>query len=200
MPGQQVQVAGDHLQQVIEVMGHAASQAADGFELLRLAQLVFGGGTRLHFGGHALFEVVGQLLTQTLGLHVFSGLGHDHQDPGRLLVIIGHGTVGQVHPDFFRHTVTQQLQRKVAVRQGATRQARVEYIAVEISDFRPAQFHRCAQQVRVPATGKHRITVVVNHVPQRPPEHHHRHGRCQQHLYGAAQAMGPRVNGPQRGG
>ena len=34
MPGQQVQVAGDHLQQIVEVVGHAARQATDGFELL----------------------------------------------------------------------------------------------------------------------------------------------------------------------
>ncbi|MNE72329.1 hypothetical protein D3C80_1682590 [compost metagenome] len=34
MPGQQVQVAGDHLQQIIEVMGHAPRQAANGLEFL----------------------------------------------------------------------------------------------------------------------------------------------------------------------
>ncbi|MNE59280.1 hypothetical protein D3C80_1543660 [compost metagenome] len=34
---QQVQVAGNHLQQVVEVMGHATGEAADGFEFLGLA-------------------------------------------------------------------------------------------------------------------------------------------------------------------
>ncbi|MCY1455274.1 hypothetical protein D9M71_723980 [compost metagenome] len=34
MPGQQMQVAGDHLQQVVEVMGHAPRQATNGFEFL----------------------------------------------------------------------------------------------------------------------------------------------------------------------
>ena len=34
MPGQQVQVAGDNVQQIIEVMGHAPRQAANGLEFL----------------------------------------------------------------------------------------------------------------------------------------------------------------------
>ncbi len=35
---QQLQIAGDHLQHVVEVMCHAAGELADGFELLRLIQ------------------------------------------------------------------------------------------------------------------------------------------------------------------
>ncbi|MNX83663.1 hypothetical protein D3C86_1154350 [compost metagenome] len=34
MACQQVQVASDHLQQVVEVMGHTAGEATDGFEFL----------------------------------------------------------------------------------------------------------------------------------------------------------------------
>ncbi|MCY1448977.1 hypothetical protein D9M71_656920 [compost metagenome] len=34
MAREQVQVAGDHLQQVVEVMGHTTGETADGFELL----------------------------------------------------------------------------------------------------------------------------------------------------------------------
>ena len=35
---QQLQIAGDHLQHVVEIMGHAARELADGLELLRLVQ------------------------------------------------------------------------------------------------------------------------------------------------------------------
>ena len=199
MTGQQVQVAGDHLQKVVEIVGDAAGQPADGFELLRLAQLLFGGGTRLHFGGDALLQVMREFLAHSFGFHMLGGLVHDHQDPGRLLVVIGDGAVGQVHPDLFRHAVTQQLQRKIAVGQGAARQARIQHMPVEIGDLRPAQLHRRAQQVGMPAAGKHRIAVVVNHVARRPPQHHHRHGRGQQHLHTAAQAAGPFFNRPKLG-
>lgn len=106
MARQQVQVAGDDLQQVIEVVGHAAGEAADGFEFLRLAQLVFGSRTRLHFVGDPLFQVVRQFLAHTLGFHVLGGLSHDYQDAGGLLVVVSHRTVGKIHPDFFRLAVT----------------------------------------------------------------------------------------------
>ena len=38
---QQVAVAGDHGQQVVEIVGHAARQAAHGLHLLRLPELLF---------------------------------------------------------------------------------------------------------------------------------------------------------------
>nr|GFD57923.1 hypothetical protein [Tanacetum cinerariifolium] len=60
-------VAGDHLQHVVEVVGDAAGQAADGFQLLRLAQLFFGGRACLHFVVHALLEVAGELAQGLLG-------------------------------------------------------------------------------------------------------------------------------------
>lgn len=56
-----MQVAGNHLQQVVEVMGHAAGEAADGFQLLRLAQLLFRRQPCADFIGHPLFQVAGEL-------------------------------------------------------------------------------------------------------------------------------------------
>ena len=41
-PAQQLQVVGDHLQDVVEVVRHAAGELADGVHLLRLAQLLLG--------------------------------------------------------------------------------------------------------------------------------------------------------------
>lgn len=193
MPGQQVQVTGDHLQQVVEVMGHAAGQATDGFQLLRLAQLFLGGGTGLHFRRDALLQVVGEFLAQALGDHMFGGLHHNRQHSARPLVIAGYRAVIQVHPDFFRAAVAQQFQGQIAVGQSAASQAGVDHMAVEVGDFRPAQFHRHPQQIRVTATGKHRIAVVVDHVTRRPPQHHHGHRRGQHHLHGTHQAAGPVV-------
>ena len=38
---QELRVAGDHHQQIVEVVGDAACETSDGFHLLRLAQLLF---------------------------------------------------------------------------------------------------------------------------------------------------------------
>ncbi len=175
-------------------MGHAAGQAADCLELLGLTQLVFGGGTRLHFGGDALLQVMGQFLAQALGMHVLGGFHHNRQHPGWLLIVPGDGAVIEVQPDGFRLAVTQQHQVFVVKRQGTARQAGVDHVAIELGHLRPAQLHRRAEQVRMPAAGKHRIAVVVDHVAGPPPQHHHRHGRGQHHLHVAGQAGAPGVN------
>ena len=44
----QVEIGADDLQQVVEVMRHAAGQMADGFHLLRLAHRAFGAHARGH--------------------------------------------------------------------------------------------------------------------------------------------------------
>jgi len=62
---------------------------------------------------------------------------------------------------------------------------------VEIGDFRPAQFHRHTEQVRVTAAGEPRVGVVVDHVAGLAPEHDHRQRRGQHQLHGAAQAGRP---------
>jgi len=45
---QQIEIAADHLQQIVEIMRHAAGQLTDGLHLLGLGELVL---QRLLFGG-----------------------------------------------------------------------------------------------------------------------------------------------------
>ncbi|VVN48382.1 hypothetical protein PS662_06105 [Pseudomonas fluorescens] len=292
MPRQQMQVAGDHLQQVIEVMGHATGKAADGFEFLRLAQLFFRRQPRTDFIGNALFQVTGELeqgffgglafvdvdqhagkaerlalfielaaaaglypqvtairaqhpvlgveglagghglidlfldpvavvrvnprfgefgwqvaevafgrigegagkaliagqqialdvpheraeqspgiqrqahsfivgaigvfglLAPALGDHMVGGFDHHRHDPGRLAAVIGHRAVIEVKPDILGNAVAQQHQFFIVIGQGAAGQTGIDHVPVEFGDFRPAQFHRRAQQIRVSASGE----------------------------------------------
>ena len=335
---QQVQVAGDHLEHVVEIVGDAAGEAADRLEFLRLAQALLDLGTRLHLGLDALLELVGQLqqfilgdlafvdvdqhageaqrlalfaelaaaagehpqvaavgltdailgpeghaegdgcldlalevieivrmdhlhrpvvrhallhllhrqeerlretriagqqvglqvpdeqaahgagvqrqvqalvgvavgglgfLAAALGNHPFGGLHHDRHDPGRRTVVARHRAVVEVHPDVFRLAVTQQYQLLVAVGEGAAGQAGVHHVAVEFGDFRPAQLHRRTEQVRMAASGEHRVGVVVDHVAGTAPKHHQRHWRAEQELHGIAQAVRPAFQRPKLGG
>ncbi|MNZ91567.1 hypothetical protein D3C78_1105550 [compost metagenome] len=137
------------------------------------------------------------LLAQPLGRHVGRGL-HDHrQHPGRHPVVIGHRAVIEVHEHRFGLAVAQQFQLFIAKGQRATGQAGVEHLAIELGDFRPAELNRRAEQVRMPATGKHRIGVVVDHVAGLAPEQHQGNGRGQQQLHRTAQARRPGIDAAQ---
>src|SRR5262249_44849686 len=55
-PGQQLEIATDHGQQIVEVVGDAAGQLADRLHLLRLAEMLLGGG-ELRLGAPARGDV-----------------------------------------------------------------------------------------------------------------------------------------------
>jgi hypothetical protein len=54
----QAEIAQHHREQVVEVMGDAAREPADGIELLSVAQGLLGLGPMLHFGGQAILRLV----------------------------------------------------------------------------------------------------------------------------------------------
>ena len=187
-------------------MRHAARQIADGLQLLHLPEAVFRFDARRDRNGHALFERLHKLVELFFGgiaaafcQHLAGGLEHNGDHTRRLSVIFGDRTVMQVHPHIFGLSGAMQREAQIRIRQRAACETRIDHVAIEIRDFRPAFFHRFAEQKRMTSAREQRVRVVVDHRARTAPQHDDRNGRSQQQLHGGAQACRPLLHGTGRG-
>ena len=92
-----MQIAGDHLQHVVEVVCHAAGELADGLELLRLIQSL---AAEFQLAG-ALLDQLLQLLAGALQRLLRQHLGGDimalAEDAADLLVLAEHRLENEIH-------------------------------------------------------------------------------------------------------
>ncbi len=160
----ELQVGGNNLQHVVEVVRDAARQVADGFELLHLTEAVFRLDARGDGFHHTLFQVLRELVQLVLGdgapllcENLAGRLEDDRDDTGRSAVVFRDGTVMQVHPHVFGAAVAVQCQAFVGIGKGRAGQAGIDHVAIEIGDLRPAFFHQLTEQKRMTPARETRV-------------------------------------------
>ncbi|PAV66930.1 hypothetical protein WR25_22932 [Diploscapter pachys] len=133
-----------------------------------------------------------------LGRDAFGRFRQDADDATRRAAFVEDRRIIEVHPHALGRTVTIERQFLVMVMQRSARQADAHHIVVEVGDLRPALANLRSQQLRMPAAGKDRIGIVVEHDAVFAPQHHDRHRRAEQQCRRGAQALRPVANRSQR--
>ncbi|RDI57963.1 hypothetical protein DES45_106277 [Microvirga subterranea] len=129
-----------------------------------------------------------------LGQDALGRLHHDGQNAARLARLVDDGAVVQVHPYLLGRAVPVERQLLVAIGERAARHSDPHHVGVEIRDLRPAFENLGPEKARMPSARKHRVGIVVDHDPVRPPEEHHGDRGPQHDADRGPEALGPKIH------
>jgi len=117
---------------------------------------------------------------------------NDHaNDPRGLAALSEHRRVVEVHEDLLGCPKAMQRQFLIAVREGVAGHANLHDVVVELRDLGPPLANLASQQLRMSASGKDRIGIVVDHDAVFAPEQDDRYRRMEQYADGGFQARRP---------
>ncbi len=108
-------------------------------------------------------EIVLAILQRSFGDHALGGFHHDSDHARRLACLVQNRGIVQIHPDLLRAAVPEQREFLIPVGENAAAEADLHDVVVEIGDFGPPLAHFRSEQLWMPAAGKSRISVIVDH-------------------------------------
>ncbi len=133
-----------------------------------------------------------------LGEHTLGRLDDDRDYARRFPVVARNRRIVEVHPHLLGPAVAMQGQLLVGIRQSPAGQPHLHHIIVEVGDLGPPLADLAAQKLRMPAPGKLRVSIVVDHDAVLAPQHDDRHGRAKQDSGRGFQALRPILDGAKR--
>src|SRR4029453_17386054 len=158
--------------------------------------------TRLHRGAAFLGPAqVAQRGETTLAEHPARGLGYDAEDPAYLARLDPHRVVRDVEVGLLGEAMPVHVERMVRRVEGLTgHHDLLEKRPQHVPDLAPHLPAGSAQHAGMLVTQHRNVGVVVELDPLRSPEHADLGLGGQQDADGAAKALWPRVDGPERRG
>ena len=149
-------------------------------------------GYSLHAG-----EIILAILQGSFGDHALRGFNHDGDHARRLTCLVQDRGIIQIHPDLLRAVMPEQREFLIPVGENASAEADLHHMVVEIGDFGPPLTHLRPEKLRMPAAGKNRISIIVDHDAIFAPQKHDGHRRPQQGISDGFQTLRPRRKRPE---
>ena len=137
-------------------------------------------------------QIILAILQGPFGDHALRGFNHDGDHACRLACLVQDRGIVQIHPDLLRAVMPEQREFLIPVGENASAEADLHDMVVEIGDFGPSLAHFRPEKLRMPAAGKNRISVIVDHDAVFAPQQHDRYRRPQQGIGDGFQTLRPR--------